>query len=101
MHIEDYTEPTHCFNNESLGRPESSAHPGFSQHLQITAAPLNEQNRIFHPALKVNFGQRIHEPFIPEAAQILRLKIHEHIVSAAGARRVAVVLPQHHSERRR
>lgn len=104
MHVEDYSEPTHSFDNVSLGRPESSAHPRFPQHLQMTAASLNEQHRIFHPALKVHFGHCIYEPFIPEAAQILRFKIHEDIVAAARTVVVVVVvvvLPQHHGERGR
>ncbi len=75
---------TDSFNDKSLWWPQSSAHPRFSQHLQVVCVPLNEKHPVFHPSLKVHFGYGLNEPLIPETAQVLRLKVRKNLLAARG-----------------
>lgn len=77
--------PTDSFNDESLWRPQGSAHPRLSQHLQVVGVALNEKHHVFHPSLEMHFGHGLNEPLIPEAPQVLRLEVGEDFPAAAAA----------------
>lgn len=105
-HLRDLWPLTHGFDGEALWRPQSPAHPRLPQHLQMTAIPLNEKNGVLHPTLKVHLSHGFHQSFIPEAAQVLGLKIHKDLLpvgvvgaAASSSSRAVLLPPQHHSQR--
>lgn len=94
--------PTHCFDSVSFGWPQRPAHPRFPQHLQVIGIALHKQHVVLQPSLEGNFRHRFHESFIPEASQILRLKIRKYVLSVSVARaEFDVLVPaENNSERR-
>lgn len=76
---------TDGFDDKSLWRPQSPAHPRFPQHLQVVRVPLNEKHQILHPSLEEHLGHGLHEPLVPEAAQVLRLEVRKNLLAARDA----------------